>query len=82
MAETQDELIRRLIATHTEKRDGLRTDLLKFESGEFRLGTTELGTKNGDVSQQWIRQLKFWIADLNSLLTDLDEFRLGTRSSI
>jgi hypothetical protein len=79
---SQIDLIRRLIATHTKKRDGLLVDLRKIESGEIRLGTTEVGAKNGDISQQWIRQLKIWIADLNYLLTDLNGFLLGTRSSI
>jgi hypothetical protein len=82
MAETRTDLIRRLIATYTKKRDGLRADLRKFESGWFRLGAAELGEKNDDISQQWIRQLKIGIIELNGLLTDLDGLLLGTRSSI
>jgi len=82
MVKSQTDIIRRLIATQTKKRDGLRADLCKFESREFHLGATEVGTRNGDLNQQWIRHLKIWIAELNSLLIDLHCLLLGTRSSI
>jgi hypothetical protein len=56
--------------------------LSRFASGELRLGAAELGTKNDDISQQWIRQQNIWIAELNGLFADLDGMRLGTRAPI
>jgi hypothetical protein len=82
MAETsRTYFIRRLIAKYTKKRDGLLVDLHKFDSRDIRIGAAEIGA-NGDISQQWGRQLQTWITELDGLLTDLDGLLVGARSSI
>jgi len=82
MTETQTELIKRLIAENSWKLEKLRAQLHNVETGEHRLGKTEVGVMGGDISQQWAQQLREWIADRVSLLADLENVLKGTRSSV
>jgi hypothetical protein len=82
MAETQTELIKRLIAENTEKRETLRAQLHSVETGELRVGKAEVGVSGGDISQQWAQQLRDWIAERDRLSDDLESVLKGTRSSV
>jgi hypothetical protein len=83
----RSEVITGLIAKRTKRREDLRAQLQKFETGEYHLGTTEVGVGGGDISQKWAQQLREWIAEEGSILADLDDLLVGillarTRSSI
>jgi hypothetical protein len=82
MAETQTELIERLIAENNWKLGKLRAQLDNVETGELRVGKTEVGVTGGDISQQWAQQLREWIADRVCLSADLEGVLKGTRSSV
>jgi len=79
---SRTELIQELIAKNAKRRDGLKAQLHKFETGEYRLGTTDVGVGGGDISQHRTQQLREWIAEADSLLTGLDDLSKGRRSSI
>jgi len=66
--ETPTEVLQRLRVQHFEKREQLRAEL------DF-----EVGGGNPKPHPQIVRE---WIADLDSLLNDIDAVLKGTRSTI
>jgi hypothetical protein len=82
MVESQIDVIQRLIAQNTEERGKLRDQLHRFETGAYHVGTVEVGDGDGDITPQWIHQLKAWITERDGILADLEGVLRGTRSSI
>jgi hypothetical protein len=82
MSETHAELLMRLIAENAEKQESLRAQLHTVEIGELRIGDAEVGAAGDNISDQWAKHLRDWIAERERLSDDLKSLLKGIRGAI